>query len=99
MLFNWFNASEAEKFGLDLAEIFAAKFTASEARSEKKAVEKRAQLLQKLFMQIRQFSQTHKLNIYKKAKLGNAFKWKLLELGYDKEFVDALTKDLLVEMK
>jgi hypothetical protein len=39
----------------------------------------------------------HKLKIYKKAKLGNAFKWKRLDANYGLEFVDELTKVLLLK--
>lgn len=37
------------------------------------------------------FQQEHKLGIYGKARLSNAFKWQLKELGYPDEFVDLAT--------
>jgi hypothetical protein len=39
----------------------------------------------------------HKLKIYKKAKLANAFKWKQPDANYGSEFVDELTKVLLLK--
>jgi hypothetical protein len=33
--------------------------------------------------------------MYKKAKLANAFQWRLFDLGYDKRIVEELTKELL----
>ena len=50
-----------------------------------------------MFSQIQQFKMKHKLNIYKKAKLGNSFKWKLLEANYDPALVDELTKALMLK--
>jgi hypothetical protein len=52
-----------------------------------------------MVLDAKQFGQTHKLNIYKKAKLGNAFKWILLEKGYDAQFVDELTKEVILALK
>jgi len=42
------------------------------------------------------FREQHDLGIYKKARLGNAFRWQLSELGYGKEFVDDVTQRLVV---
>jgi len=38
----------------------------------------------------------HKLGWYKKAKLGNEFKWELKEIGYDEKFIDVATEGLIV---
>jgi hypothetical protein len=38
-------------------------------------------------------------SFYKKAKFGNAFKWKLLEAGYEPDFADELTKELLIHLR
>jgi hypothetical protein len=35
------------------------------------------------------------MNMFKKAKLGNAFKWFLRDAGYDTEYVDGLTEWLM----
>ncbi len=37
---------------------------------------------------------SNKLNVYTKARLANQFKWALLEAGYPKAFVDAMTYEL-----
>ena len=42
------------------------------------------------------FRNQHKLGIYKKARLGNAFRWELTELGYGKAFVEEVTQRLVV---
>lgn len=54
--------------------------------------------LNEMFRQIEKFKTEHQMNFYKKAKLGNAFKWALLEAGYNTEVVDNLTKELLLKL-
>lgn len=44
------------------------------------------------------FRQEHKLGLYKKARLGNAFRWELSELGYDKLFVEDATQRVVVHI-
>jgi hypothetical protein len=48
-------------------------------------------LLTKMSAQIKVFKQNERLNIYKTAKLGNAFKWTLKDAGVD----DALSAKLV----
>jgi hypothetical protein len=79
MLFGWFDAREARNFAVSLTDTLAKDLAASERKRQSAA--KRAQMLEKLFVQVRQFKQTHSLNIYKKAKIGTSFKYQLLELG------------------
>lgn len=96
MLFKWFDATEARDFGHSLAEFFAKRVPAdSIPASGKKQLAKAFEVIGKLHAQIRQFRSEHNLNMYQKAKLANAFQWKLLELGYDKTIVPELTKELL----
>jgi len=100
MLKNWFDASKAQEFGKNLAEIYSAEYSIIEKKKEKAStVNKRAKLLGKLTSNVKQFGQAHSLNFYKKAKLGNAFKWALLEKGYDSKFVDKLTKEVILALK
>ena len=44
------------------------------------------------------FKKQHKLGIYKTARLGNTFRWKLKELGYGEPFIEALVKDLVIRL-
>jgi hypothetical protein len=96
MIFDLFDAREASQFGLTLAEFIAQRIPASSDKP--KSGKKQQEIFQKAGAQIAQFKSKHKLNVYTKAKLANAFKWKLLDLGYDKALVDELTKELLVAL-
>ena len=96
-MLSWFDASEAQKLGITLAEFFIARIPLDAPNKKGKTIEKKQEVLNTMFSQIRQFKMQHKLNIYKKAKLGNAFKWKLLDANYDPELVDELTKVLMLK--
>lgn len=98
MVLDWFNASEANKFGVQLAHFFMERIPPKDVGKKEKALAKRAEVIDKMFVQATQFKQQHKLNIYKKATLGNAFKWELNDAGYDSDFVDDLTKLLMTRL-
>ena len=90
------SAKEAKEFGLSLAEFFAQRVPPeSIPATEKKPLRKVGEVVSKLHAQVERFRADHKLNMYKKAKLANAFQWKLFDLGYDKLIVQELTKELL----
>lgn len=96
MLLSWFDASPAKEFGVSLAKFYIERNPAGIANKAEKFVEKKqGELLNKLVQQIVRFKLEHKLNLYKKAQLGNSFKWALKEAGYDSEYVDKLTSWLM----
>lgn len=92
MVWAWFDAKEAKAFGADLATFYLARVkTEADAKSRKFVEKKQRILLDKLTQRIVAFRRSHKLNIYKKAQIGNVFKWHLLEAGFDTAYVDELT--------
>lgn len=92
MVLAWFDAKEAKAFGADLAAFYLARVkTEADAKSQKFIENKQRILLEKLTQKIAVFRRSHKLNIYKKAQVGNVFKWHLLEAGFDAAYVDELT--------
>ena len=44
------------------------------------------------------FRSEHKLGVYKKARLGNTFRWELTDLGFDKRFAEDATQRLIVRI-
>ncbi|MGH9576978.1 MAG: hypothetical protein ACRD3R_06030 [Terriglobales bacterium] len=44
------------------------------------------------------FKNLHKFGIYRKARLGNTFRWELTALGYDKRFAEDVTQRLIVHI-
>jgi len=95
-MLGWFNARDEQQFGTTLAEFFIERVPNEESGKKNKSMAKKQEVLDKMFQQIQIYKINHKLNLYKRAKFGNSFKWKLLDSKYDAEFVDELTKALLI---
>ena len=57
---------------------------------------KLVQVLENLFRKAHGYRSQHKLGMYKKARLGNSFRWELTSLGYDKDFAEDVTQRLVV---
>ena len=95
-MLKWFDAKEEQAFGRALAQFYVDRVPFEAPFSEKKFATKTQDTLRKMDLQIRQFRSSHALNVYKKAKLGNAFKWHLREAGYDAQYVDELTEWLIL---
>ena len=94
-----FDTAELEKFAAGLAEDLARRFPpASEARTDPGAVHQIKVIVEGLAVRAIRYRQQNKLGIYKKAKLGNVFQWKLRELGFSVEFAERVTKELVTRL-
>jgi len=98
MALDWFDASDAEKFGQSLAQFFIKNIPLRSEGTANNALAKQFETIDKMYLQIEQFKVNHKLNIYKKSKLGSAFKFELITAGYEPAFVDKLTKGLMQKL-
>ena len=98
MVFNWFDATEAQQFGTALATFYLSKLPLDADRTEKKYENKKEFVTKKMLEQVGEFKLEHKLNIFKKAQLGNAFKWTLKEAGYADDEVNQLTGSLMRQL-
>lgn len=97
MVLNWFDASEAKAFGTSLAHFYIERIPFDMVVGKSQSITKGQEVMSKIFQQMERFKLEHKLNIYKKAQLGNAFKWTLKDAGYDPVFADQLTKELMLK--
>jgi hypothetical protein len=95
MIFNWFDATEAKKFGVSLAKFFLERVPSASQKRDKEFARKVDQVLEKMLLQVVQFKHEHKLNTYKKAQLGNVFKWTLLDAGINADYADEITTWLM----
>ena len=95
MTIAWFDSKDAEKFGQLLAHMFIEKISPSNEKNKNKTLAKQLEVVDKIYLKIDEFKATHKLNIYKKAKLGSAFKFELINAGYDMTFINKITKGLM----
>lgn len=98
MILNWFNAAEAKEFGSSLARFFTEKLPSAKQFGDKAFEQKTDKILRQMADQIVRFKQQHQLNTYKKAQLGNAFKWALRDAGIEPDYADQLTKWLMLQI-
>ena len=49
-------------------------------------------------LQVERFKAENKLNTYKKAKLGNAFKWALKDAGYEAAYIEKISEWLMLRL-
>ena len=99
MLLSWFDATASKEFGTALAKFYIERIpvTAS-TENDKKFASRTKAAMDKMSQRVDQFKTSHRLNTYKKAQLGNAFKWSLREAGYDKAYIDRLTEWLVTRI-
>lgn len=98
MVMSWFDATQAKAFGVSLARYFIEKMPLESTDKQGRHAARTQQTLAKMQQQVEAFRQQHKPNLYKKARLGNAFKWTLGEAGYDSAYVDELTRWLMLRL-
>lgn len=98
MAIDWLNATEAQQFGKALAKFYISKLPPDAGKADKKLANKQDFVAKKMLEQVIAFKQEQKLNLYKKAQLGNAFKWTLKESGYADEEVNRLTGTLMRQL-
>lgn len=94
-ILDWFNTTSAKSFGVQLADSFMEAVPLEAKLSEKKFAQKAEGTLRKLSQQINDYKSKNKLSAYKKAQLGNAFKWRLKDAAYDDSYVNQLTEWLV----
>lgn len=97
--FGWFDTRDLEEFAVTLANDLGRRFPPqSEARTDPGAVNQIKIILEGLGARAVRYHSEHKLGIYKKAKLGNTFKWKLQELGYSAPFAERATREIVTRL-
>lgn len=98
MLLSWFDAREAKAFGTRLAEMLIERTPVEGAVGKHLLTKKHEAMLHQLEQQVVRFKAEHKLNAYKTAQLGNAFKWTLKDRKYDTAYVDQVTNWLVLKL-
>lgn len=97
MFLSWFDASQEKAFGATLARFFMERSPLdSTGKSAKFIAAKQEALLGKMTQQVDSYKSGRRLNVYKKAQVGNVFKWTLMEAGYEQAYVDDLTRWLML---
>ena len=104
MISKWFDATEAKKFGAEIATLINHRtpnkvISKNQERLVKKYDKRHEVTLGLIEKRLENFKKNNHLNIYKKAQLGNTFKYSLLESGYDQDFCNKTTTWLLLKCK
>ncbi|HXY95483.1 MAG TPA: sulfotransferase [Steroidobacteraceae bacterium] len=103
-MLKWLDAREATAAGAALADEFYLQSASKLPRARARDAGQRPQepelqkFLQKFLQRVDQAARPLKLNVFKRAKLANSFKWRLLEKGVAHELVDELTRALVLRM-
>jgi len=93
------DSRDLEEFAAALATDLSRRFPpTSEGRTDPGAKHQLKVILEGLTARAIRYHEQHKLGIYKKAKLANVFKWKLMELGYSEALVEHATKQLATRL-
>jgi Flp pilus assembly protein TadD len=102
MLLDWFDARDATRVGAVLADDFVMqKAAGSRAAPQDPRAESSGQLqklLQRFLQRVDREARGLELNLFKRAKLANSFKWRLLEKGVEREIADELTHALVLRL-
>ena len=101
MLFDYLDAREATAVGAALADQFVMQTSSrSGVRNARREGGGDAPHMgvQRFLRHVDQATQHRQLNFFKRAKLANSFKWRLLERGVDATVVDELTQAVLVRL-
>lgn len=99
MILDWFKSRDAAEIGVTLADHFASATGPALAAPSKKTppggtVDTLRDLLEKADRDVRPL----RLNFYKKAKLANSFKWRLIENGVNRDVADEVTQQLVMRL-
>jgi tetratricopeptide (TPR) repeat protein len=99
MLLDWFDARDAVAVGTALADHFLPESGSAAAERKKVTPAKDWRANVPRFRQwVAREAAPLKLNLFKRAKLLNSFKWRLLDLGFDPQSVDELTELVLMQL-
>ncbi len=94
----WFDAARSEEFGTSLAKFFVEQLPADKQMKDAKFASKIEFALKKMESRVQTFKQSEKLNIYKTAKLANAFKWTLTDSAVDENLSARLMEWLMAHL-
>jgi tetratricopeptide (TPR) repeat protein len=96
MILAWLNGREAAEIGAALADEFAPKTESAVAKESRQGGGSGSMdlLLRRADSEVRPLQ----LNFYKKAKFANAFKWRLIENGVERETADGVTQSLVLHL-
>jgi len=97
-MFSWFSTTESARFGKELAAFLLSEFMTSSTKDEAKFAARAERALARADQRLQEFKARERLNVYKKAKLANAFLWTLRDKNCPPEHANRLTDWLSTRM-
>lgn len=96
-LFSGIFSKRPTEFAEAMVEKIARQFPpSSEPQLAKKGAQRRLEgVIEHIMNDLDTFQQEMQLGLIGKARLGNAFRWKLTDRGYSRQFVEALTEGII----
>lgn len=97
-LFGSVSGKQVDEFAKTLAQELAKRYPpALDKGGERRISQKRmTTILEDTCNRALEFKKQHRLGVYKKARLGNTFRWELQEMGYSGKFVETATEGVIV---
>jgi hypothetical protein len=94
---DWFRTGEVDELAAAIAAELVKRVPPGALDSRtRKAADRLRNTHDAIFARAGKFARTHPLNVYKRARLGNQFRWALKEAGYPPEFVESWTYELAI---
>src|ERR1700722_16057865 len=93
-----FNTKIAAEIGGKLADHVLAARAETGRKSRKAQSSTQDAMVQSFLAQVDRDARPLRLGVFRRAKLANTFKWRLLESGVDPAVVDNLTKLMLLQL-
>lgn len=89
---------DVDDFAKELAQMVAKRFPPALEKSPERRVSPNriTKVLEDALEKAADYGRSRRLGMYKKARLANAFKWQLKDLGYSDNFVEVATEGLVV---
>lgn len=97
-LFERFSSKDVDTFAKSLAVEISKRYppTLDQAKEKKISQNRISRVLEEAYTKAIEFKSENNLGVYRKARLGNTFRWELTELGYSKPFVEMATEGLII---
>jgi hypothetical protein len=89
---------DVDEFATKLAEMVAKRYppTLDQSKEKRVSANRITKVLEDALDEAARYGQKNRLGFFKKARLANAFKWQLKELGYSEKFIEVATEGLVV---
>jgi ATP-dependent protease HslVU (ClpYQ) ATPase subunit len=89
---------DVDAFAAKLAEMVSKRYppTLDQAKEKRVSANRITKVLEDVLDAAADYGQKNRLGVFKKARLANAFKWQLKELGYSEKFIEVATEGLVV---